>query len=202
MQPARTAPDPGSVAEAARLLAGAEHPLVIAQRGAGDDASFSAFADWVRDWGIAVCSWWATHLALDTDHPAHVGADPGPWLAEADVVVILDCLAPWWPDRHALRPGARVISIGPDPLFGRYPTRTFPSDVTLAGEAALAIPALIAAMRGPAAGRTRDRRPPPAPVGRSDDGRLRADQSGSRPQRPGHLKGMGKPLPEQGARGL
>jgi acetolactate synthase-1/2/3 large subunit len=146
IRPSRGAPDPEAVAEAARLIAGAERPLVIAQRGAGDAASFAAFGAWAEDWGIAVSSWWATHLAIPTDHPCHVGADPGPWLAEADVVVILDCLAPWWPDRHPVNPDARVVNIGPDPVFSRFPARTFRSDVTVAGESALTIPALIAAM--------------------------------------------------------
>jgi acetolactate synthase-1/2/3 large subunit len=148
MAPAGVAPDASALETAARMLAGAKAPLVIAQRGAGDDASFAAFSRWAEDWGIAVCSWWATHLAIPTDHPCHVGADPGPWLAKADVVVVLDCLAPWWPDAHPPNPEARFIHIGPDPLFSRFPVRNFRSDVSIAGESATTIPALIAAMQG------------------------------------------------------
>ena len=142
------APNPEAIRTAAEWLAGARSPLVIAQRGAGDADSFAAFADWAADWGIAVCSWWATHLAISTEHPCHVGADPGPWLAEADVVVVLDSLAPWWPDRHPLAAGARVVNIGPDPVFSRFPVRNFPSHLSIAGESRLTVPALIAAMRG------------------------------------------------------
>ncbi|ALA20437.1 MULTISPECIES: thiamine pyrophosphate-requiring protein [unclassified Chelatococcus] len=148
LSPVAVAPDAAALAEAARLLAGAERPLVIAQRGAGDAASFTAFGRWAEAWGIAVCSWWATHLAISTEHPCHVGADPGPWLAEADVVLVLDCLAPWWPDRHALRPDTRVIHMGPDPLFSRFPVRNFRCDVAVAGESAVTVPALIDAMAG------------------------------------------------------
>ncbi|CUA87687.1 Acetolactate synthase large subunit or other thiamine pyrophosphate-requiring enzyme [Chelatococcus sambhunathii] len=148
LSPVAVAPDAAALAEAARLLAGAERPLVIAQRGAGDAASFTAFGCWAEAWGIAVCSWWATHLAISTEHPCHIGADPGPWLAEADVVLVLDCLAPWWPDRHALRPDARVIHMGPDPLFSRFPVRNFRCDVAVAGESAVTVPALIDAMAG------------------------------------------------------
>ncbi len=148
LSPVAVAPDAAALAEAARLLAGAERPFVIAQRGAGDAASFTAFGRWAEAWGIAVCSWWATHLAISTDHPCHVGADPGPWLAEADVVLVLDCLAPWWPDRHALRPDTRVIHMGPDPLFSRFPVRNFRCDVAVAGESSVTVPALIDAMAG------------------------------------------------------
>jgi len=148
MAPVAMAPAPDAIAQAADWLAAAERPLIIAQRGAGDSDSFAAFGAWVQDWGIATCSWWATHLALPTDHPCHIGADPGPWLDKADVVVVLDCLAPWWPDKHKLNPDAKVIHIGPDPLFSRYPTRTFRSDLNIAGESADTLPALIAAMQG------------------------------------------------------
>jgi len=146
--PVTGAPDPAAIATAAHWLAGARAPLVIAQRGAGDADSFQAFADWASEWGIAVCSWWATHLAISTEHPCHVGADPGPWLAAADVVVVLDCLAPWWPDKHPLADGARVVNIGPDPVFSRFPVRNFRSDLSIAGESRLTVPALIAAMQG------------------------------------------------------
>lgn len=148
MQPVAIAPDPEAVRQAAAWLAAAENPLVIAQRGAGDAASFRQFSDWAEDWAIPVCSWWATHLAIPTDHPCHVGADPRPWLENADVVVVLDCLAPWWPDRHPLAEGAKVIHIGPDPIFSRFPVRNFRSDLAIAGENAVTIPALVAAMDG------------------------------------------------------
>ncbi len=146
LAPATGAPDPASIATAAQMLVDAKAPLVIAQRGAGDAETFALFADWARYWGIAVCSWWATHLAVSTEHPCHVGADPGPWLAEADVVVVLDCLAPWWPDKHHLAEGAKVINIGPDPIFSRFPVRNFRSDLSIAGENHLTIPALVDAM--------------------------------------------------------
>ena len=145
-RPAIAAPAPSAIAEAAQWLARAERPLVIAQRGAGDAAAFAAFSAWAERWGIAVASWWATHLAIPTDHPCHVGADPGRWLAKADVVLVLNALAPWWPDKHPLAPGARVIQMGPDPMFTRFPTRTFQTDLAIVGESADTVPALISAM--------------------------------------------------------
>jgi hypothetical protein len=146
IRPGRIAPDPQAIATLAGWLAEAEAPLVIAQRGAGDGESFAAFSAWAEDWGIAVCSWWATHLAIPTDHPCHVGADPGPWLDQADVVVVVDCLAPWMPDAHRPRPEAKVVNIGPDPIFSRFPVRNFRSDLSIMGETAQTVPALIAAM--------------------------------------------------------
>ena len=144
--PVTGAPDPVAIDIAAKWLSQAKQPLVIAQRGAGDEQSFAALGRWAEEWGIAVSSWWATHLAISTEHPCHVGADPGPWMAKADLVLVLDSLAPWWPDKHKLAPGAKVINMGPDPVFSRFPVRNFPSDLSIAGENRVTLPALIAAM--------------------------------------------------------
>lgn len=146
IRPVTGAPNPADITTAARWLAEARNPLVIAQRGAGDEQTFAAFARWAEEWGIAVSSWWSTHLTISTEHPCHVGGDPGPWMEKADVVVVLNCLAPWWPDKHKLAEGAKVINIGPDPVFSRFPVRNFPSDLTIAGETDLTVPALIEAM--------------------------------------------------------
>ncbi|PHP67919.1 acetolactate synthase [Zhengella mangrovi] len=146
MRPAVAAPDPAATETLARWLADADAPLIVAQRGAGDAASFEAFGRWAEEWGIAVCSWWATHLAIPTDHPCHVGANPAPWLENADVVLILDCLAPWMPDAHGPAPDAKIVNMGPDPIFSRFPVRNFRSDLSIVGENARTIPALVEAM--------------------------------------------------------
>ena len=64
-----------------------------------------------------------------------------PLLAQADVVLVLDTTVPWIPDRMSLRPDARVIAIGPDPLFAQLPVRTFPADLAIASTAAAAVEA-------------------------------------------------------------
>jgi acetolactate synthase-1/2/3 large subunit len=152
MAPARIAPDPGAIARAADLLAEAKRPLIIAQRGCGTSAGFDMLAVLARDWALPVCRWWNTALALAEDHPMHVGDDPGPWLAQADVILSLDSLAPWGPDMHPTGPGAQVIQMGPDPLFARQPVRNFAAHVTVACDVADGLAALGAAMdlRAPA----------------------------------------------------
>ena len=150
IMPSRTASDPEDIAVLAQWIIEARRPLIIAQRGAGDEASFSRFAEMVEHWAIPVSSWWATSLAIATDHPCHVGADPGPWLKDADLVVILNSLAPWWPDRHRPSRNARVVNLGPDPTFSRFPVRNFRSDLSIAGELSQIIPALADRLGAPA----------------------------------------------------
>ena len=146
MAPVTFSPAPAAIAQAAALLAGAARPLIIAQRGAGSAAGFAALAKLAADWAIPVCQYWAVQLAVATDHPMHVGMDPGPFLAEADVVLVIDSLAPWSPAVHAPPPGCKVIQAGPDPLYARFPVRNFPADLVLAGETADVLVALAAAL--------------------------------------------------------
>ncbi len=144
MAPVRIAPDPDSVKRAAALLAAAERPLIITQRGAG--AAFDTLSRLSLDWGIPVSQYWAVQLGVPTDHPMSVGQALDPWLGEADVILVLDCLAPWSPDIHTLAPGCKVIQAGPDPLYSRFPIRNFQADVTLAGDTAGIVFALDTAM--------------------------------------------------------
>ncbi|MDF1599896.1 thiamine pyrophosphate-requiring protein [Mesorhizobium sp. YIM 152430] len=147
IQPTRTAPDMALIGQAAKMLAEARNPLIVAQRGAGSEAGFAALSQLASDWSIPVCQWWAVATAIATDHPCHVGADPMPWLGEADVVLVLDALAPWWPDTHKPSPDAKFVHMGPDPLFARTPVRNFRSDVTIACPNEDGLLALAAAMR-------------------------------------------------------
>ncbi len=135
------------VEEAARWIAEAEHPVIIAQRGAGSPEGFAALGALVDAWGIPVVQYWAVQLALPTDHPMAVGVDPAPWLKQADLVIVIDCSAPWSPAIHSLKADAKVIQLGPDPLYARLPVRNFAADLSLVGETDEVILALAEALR-------------------------------------------------------
>ena len=75
-------------------------PLIVAQRGAGSPAGFEALARIAEQWSIPVCQYWANATAISAEHPMYVGQDPSPWVAEADVILVIDSLAPWMPDLH------------------------------------------------------------------------------------------------------
>ncbi len=146
MAPTIAAPDPDLIAGAAALIANAKRPVIFAQRGAGSADGFAALSKFAEDWAIPVCHWWAVALAVASDHPAQVGSDPEPWLSEADVILVIDALAPWSPDVHQPHPDAKIVQLGPDPLFSRVPVRNFRSDISIATETTAGIAALAAAM--------------------------------------------------------
>lgn len=149
MRPVTSAPAPAALEQAARLLTSAKTPLIISQRGVGTQAAFDAFAAFADRWAIPVCQYWASQLSLANSHPMNIGQDPGELLAEADVVLVINALAPWWPDRTTLRDDATVIQLGPDPLFARTPVRNFRADLCLTGETPDVLTALIDEMGTP-----------------------------------------------------
>lgn len=147
MQPATAAAGADDLVRAAHLLARAQRPLIVAQRGAGTPEGFAALAAIAERWSIPVCQWWAVATAISSEHPMDVGPDPLPWLADADVVLVIDSLAPWMPDTHPVPADAQVIQLGPDPLFSRFPVRNFRSNVSIATETGPGLVALLSAMQ-------------------------------------------------------
>ncbi|MCY4259447.1 MAG: thiamine pyrophosphate-requiring protein [Rhodobacteraceae bacterium] len=147
MTPALTAPDPSALAAAAKTLAGARMPLIIAQRGTGSENAFRALSAFVERHAIPLSHYWANRIALPLSSPMHVGWQADSLIRSADVILVLDALAPWWPDRVNPHPEATVIHLGPDPLFARSsPMRTFQADIALAGETAPTLQTLIDAV--------------------------------------------------------
>jgi acetolactate synthase-1/2/3 large subunit len=147
MQPAITAATHDEIEKAAELMAHAERPLIIAPRGAGSQQAFEALAEFVEDWGFPLSHYWANQIAIPMSNPCHISWMPGDYLAQADVVLVIDSLAPWWPDKCAPDPKAKIIQLGPDPLFARStPIRNFRSDVTLSGDTSNTILQLIDAV--------------------------------------------------------
>ena len=148
MAPVNAGPTNADLAAAAQLLSTARAPVVIAQRGAGSAEAFKALGAFLQDWGIPLSHYWANQVAIPQSHPMNIGQDPGALLEQADVVLVLDALAPWWPDKVRLRDDATVIQLGPDPLFTRTPVRTFAAHLSLPGDTATTLLSLIAQMQG------------------------------------------------------
>ena len=88
-------------------------------------------------------------IATPMSSPMYIGWNPDSFLREADVVLVINSLAPWWPDRAAPGADTKVIHLGPDPLFARStPVRNFRSDITLVGETAPTILGLVDELKG------------------------------------------------------
>src|SRR5262249_6716372 len=97
--------------------------------------------------GLPVFEWHHSHVNLPQDHPLHAGYDATPHLGDADVIVVVESDAPWFPKLKSPRPEATIIQIGQDPLFSPYPIRGFAVDIGLGGAPRLTFAGLTDAAR-------------------------------------------------------
>jgi acetolactate synthase-1/2/3 large subunit len=141
------AADPQALEEAARLLGRAHHPLLITANGGRTAEAARAIAQLAETFAIPVIHYRPRYLALSTEHPMHCGWDPHAFLKEADLVLAVDCDVPWIPKEGPPKPGAKVIHVGPDPLFARYPLRGFRTDLALTGATAGTLQSLCERMQ-------------------------------------------------------
>jgi acetolactate synthase-1/2/3 large subunit len=128
--------------EAAKLLGAAQHPLLITASGGRTQESSRAIEQLAQTLAVPVIHYRPRHLALSTEHPMHCGWDPHALLKEADVVLVVECDVPWIPREGKPKAEAKVIHVGPDPLFASYPLRGFRADIALTGAVAPTLQAL------------------------------------------------------------
>jgi len=130
------APEPAwaAIEEAAHLIAKAEFPLIVTSSVGRDPAAIDELAALAEEFALPVVQSEARDFNLPTNHSMHVGFEPAPFLAKADVVVVLESAVPWIPRAHGPRRNAKIIHISNDPLSSRFPFREIEADLLIAGE--------------------------------------------------------------------
>jgi len=137
------AADPEALEEVARLLARAQRPLVITANGGRTAEAARAITQLAESFAIPVVHYRPRYFALSTEHPMHAGWEPHARLKDADLVLAIECDVPWIPAQGGPAPDAKIVHIGPDPLYARYPLRGFRTDVALAGVTAPTVARLL-----------------------------------------------------------
>jgi acetolactate synthase-1/2/3 large subunit len=135
--------DPEALDEAARLLARAERPLLVTANAGRTEEAARAITQLAETLAIPVVHYRPRYFALSTEHPMHAGWEPHALLKEADLVLAIECDVPWLPVQGGPPPEAKVVHIGPDPLYARYPLRGFRTDIALTGVTAPTLSALL-----------------------------------------------------------
>src|SRR5262249_54977761 len=119
------APARNGIERAAKLLAGADFPLILTSASRRARAAFEELAALAEEFPLPVVQTDARDLNLPTTHPMHLGFDAGPHLPKADVVLVLSSAVPWVPSAVTPRRDATVIHVSTDPLETKYPFRAF-----------------------------------------------------------------------------
>src|SRR5438874_5984478 len=158
-------PDPARIDEAARLLARADHPIILTSAAGIDARAVAGLVEVAEAGGIAIVEADPIYLNASHRHDLHLGYNQSgttnPSLGEADAVLVVEADVPWYPHLKKPAPGAPIIHLGVDPFFSRYPMRSYPCDVPIAATPAVTLPMLAEAVRRhadrQAVGRRRER---------------------------------------------
>jgi acetolactate synthase-1/2/3 large subunit len=137
-------PDPRAIGTVADWIAAAERPLIVtATLPAGAVEPLAQLADRCA---VPVITHSPRTVCIASTHPMNFGTEPGALLADADLVVVLECDVPWIPSLQHPPAGCRIVHIGEDPHFARYPMRSFPGDLVIKAGADIALAALNTAV--------------------------------------------------------
>ena len=141
-------PDDDTLDRAADIIAGAENPMIITTSSGRSAEAVAALGAVAERFAIPVIQYRPRNLCLPSNHPMHMGYEPGPLLEQADAVIVLDSMVPWLPAKTAPPDDAKVIHIATDPLFSKLPIRGFPCDLAIAGSIVASLDALDDALAG------------------------------------------------------
>jgi acetolactate synthase-1/2/3 large subunit len=141
---AETHADPKSIATLTEWIAGAERPLIVTSTLPQD--AVEPLSKLAERCAIPVVVHNPRSVCLPSSHPMHFGYEPSALLADADLVIVLNADVPWIPSLQHPAAGARVVHVGEDPFFVRYPMRSFPSDLAVQAGVTNALKALVAAV--------------------------------------------------------
>jgi acetolactate synthase-1/2/3 large subunit len=150
------AADPAAIAEAARLIARAERPLIVTTTLGRTPEAVEALATLAEEFALPVVPANPRFMELASDHPMHMGYEVGPWLKEADLVLVVESTVPWIPAREAPRADASIVHLGEAPLYEELPIRSFPCDLAITADPARGLRQLAEALRGHAGAAMKD----------------------------------------------
>ncbi|MFJ2260380.1 thiamine pyrophosphate-dependent enzyme [Streptomyces sp. NPDC087844] len=109
--PGSTHSSPEQADTVARLIREAGNPVIVTETAGREEGGFEALVAFAEAWNLpvvepdsAVCG------NFPRSHPLHAGSDIGPWMDEADLILLVNCRAPFYPPSR--RPSrARVVVI-------------------------------------------------------------------------------------------
>jgi acetolactate synthase-1/2/3 large subunit len=140
-------PNAADIGTAAEWIAAARMPAIVTSHLGRNRAAVAVLADLAERFSIPVVQAGASAVNLPASHTMNTGQAGGALLQDADCIVVVDSEVPWFPANFTPQPGTRVIHLGIDPLYVRYPIRSFPTDLAIAGDSMAALAMLTDALR-------------------------------------------------------
>lgn len=144
--PAAPRPEPADIATLAGWVRDARRPLIVTSSAGRTQASFDALTRFAEHHAVPVAVFHPRYQNISAAHPMFAGFDPAPLLAEADLVIALEADVPWVPAVQSPPDDCRVAHLGEDPIYARYPMRSFRTDLAISGTSDVLLDELSAAV--------------------------------------------------------
>ncbi|WP_329131442.1 thiamine pyrophosphate-dependent enzyme [Streptomyces sp. NBC_00670] len=127
---------PEEVDPVARMIREAKNPVIVTETAGREDGGFEALVAFAEAWNIpvvepdsAVCG------NFPRTHPLHAGSDIGPWMDEADLILLVNCRVPFYPPSR--KPSkAKIVVIDQVPQRPHVVYQVLFADVYLEGNVA------------------------------------------------------------------
>ncbi|MEV6508816.1 thiamine pyrophosphate-dependent enzyme [Streptomyces sp. NPDC051642] len=110
VRPGSTHSSPEEVEPVAQLIREATNPVIVTETAGREAGGFEALVAFAEAWNIpvvepdsAVCG------NFPRTHPLHAGSDIGPWMDEADLILLVNCRAPFYPPSR--RPSKATVVV-------------------------------------------------------------------------------------------
>ncbi|MFF7473985.1 thiamine pyrophosphate-dependent enzyme [Streptomyces sp. NPDC008092] len=134
--PGSTHSSPEEVDPVAQLILEAANPVIVTETAGREAGGFEALVAFAEAWHIpvvepdsAVCG------NFPRTHPLHAGSDIGPWMDEADLILLVNCRAPFYPPSR--RPSqAKIVVIDEVPQRPHVVYQVLFADTYLEGNVA------------------------------------------------------------------
>lgn len=140
--------DPGGIRQLADMLAGAKHPVIVAEDAGRSTKAVHSLVEIAELLGCPVVETRSTgSINMPRTHPLHCGYNPQAVVAGSDMIFLLSVVAPWHPATVTPAPDARVAMLDENPHRIELPFYGFQSDLCLAGEIETSLERLLAELQ-------------------------------------------------------
>jgi len=123
-----------TIERTAELLRQASNPLIITGRLGSDTSAVAALVSFAEALVAPVVTPASSFVSFPNTHNFHLGVNCGPYVKDADLVVVVESDVPWYPSQAKPPEEAKVIQIARDPAYSGIPIRSFPMDISIGGD--------------------------------------------------------------------
>ena len=146
--PTQPQADPQGLDAIARLLTESRNPVIFTEYAGQQGEGVHRLVELSELIGAPVVeSQGPAFVNFPRTHPLHGGFEAAPYLKEADLIVLVGVVGPWYPPSAGPKPGTKVVVIDENPLRADVPYWGYSADVCVVGEVVSALRSLIALVR-------------------------------------------------------